>query len=193
MLQPGSKRRTSQSPSRQIQRHLAGGWLRGICRVISSRHNGSSLHGARSEEIHRHPCRDEVTSGVGSAATDRGTVRGRGSDPWRAGRNPAEGPRGTECAAVRRSPKMAGHDTVSCLRQRRDGQGDPLRPGTLGRIDPGVARRPRLHRQQCRRTVDAADDDGAFIIPLLFKCLERLEVHFGGQLDAGSRSASGRR
>ena len=65
---------------------------------------------------------------------------------------------GAERTVVRRSEGLAGSNPAARVSGKSDsGRGHPLYADPLGCSDAGAARRPRLPRQQCRGTRDAAD------------------------------------
>ena len=62
--------------------------------------------------------------------------------------------------SVRQFAHLAGANADADLRQVPDGGRYPLHADTMGRADLGIARWPRLHRQQRRRARHATDSSG---------------------------------
>jgi len=88
------------------------------------------------------------------------------------------GSAGTERAPGRRSGTMAARAAAQTVARQRSRQGHGLHGQALAGLYPLPRRRPHLPLEQRRRTGLARYCDAAFIVPLLFKCLETLEVVF---------------
>ncbi len=118
--------------------------------------------GACAAEILRRARRHPVAAGVGGFATHRRTVCDRGRRSAASHPMPAWLPRQAKSAPLFTDLQvLAGGHPDANIGQERSGRGDPLHAVALGCIDTGAARRSSLHRQQRRRTRDAADDTGA--------------------------------
>ena len=80
----------------------------------------------------------------------------------------------------------AGGEAVARARPR---QGNPVHAQAQAGFHAIPRRRARLHVEQCRRAWAARRRDGAFIVHLIFKCLETLEVAPSIRSDTGVPSA----